>query len=118
MYIIQIEPYEGGARSPLQTWDGPNLPDGYAFCPDEFFDVFYSTNPAGFVNITVETVEVSEGMTAEVVTAMEVNWGAYNAYIAEHPVEPEPEPDPVAPTDDSAVWDALDKAYQEGVDSV
>ena len=27
-----------------------------------------------------------------------------------------PEPDP--PTDDSAVWDELDAAYQEGVDSV
>lgn len=27
-------------------------------------------------------------------------------------------PVPIPPTDDSAVWDALDAAYQEGVDSV
>ena len=35
---------------------------------------------------------------------------------------PEPEPSdpeaPVAPEDDMSVWDALDAAYQEGVDSV
>ena len=110
MYIIQIESFESGARPALQTWEKSTVPDGYAWCPDEFFDVFYSTNPSGFVNITVEN---------DTVTAMEVNWDAYNAYIAEHPVEPEPEPEPEpTPGDDSSVWDELDAAYQEGVDSV
>lgn len=31
--------------------------------------------------------------------------------------DPEPEPEP-SPSDDSSVWDELDAAYQEGVDSV
>ena len=107
MKIIFIEVNEDGARPPLQTWDNSNLPDGYAWCPDEFVDVFYSTTPSGFVNITVEN---------DIVTEMTVNQEALNAYIAEHPDEPEP----VEPTseDDSSVWDALDAAYQEGVDSV
>ena len=32
-------------------------------------------------------------------------------------VEPDPDPEPT-PGDDSSVWDELDAAYQEGVDSV
>lgn len=38
----------------------------------------------------------------------------------EYVYEPRPKPEPPepAPTDDSAVWDELDAAYQEGVDSV
>lgn len=76
MYIIMLEPYESGARSPLQTWGLPTLPEGYAWCPDEFYGVFYSTSPAGFVNITVE---------GDTVTAMEVNRAAYEAYVAENP---------------------------------
>lgn len=31
---------------------------------------------------------------------------------------PEPEPEPETPPGDSSVWDELDAAYQEGVDSV
>lgn len=76
MYIIIREPYENGGRSPLQTWSLPELPDGYAFCPDEFYGVFYSTSPAGFVNIEV---------TGDTVTAMEVNRAAYEAYVAANP---------------------------------
>lgn len=34
------------------------------------------------------------------------------------PEQPEPEKPEPAPADDSAVWDELDAAYQEGVDSV
>lgn len=83
MYIIMRKPYDNGARPPMQTWDLLTLPDGYAWCPDEFYDVFYSTSPAGFVNITVE---------GDTVTAMEVNYAAYEAYVAANPyVEPEKE---------------------------
>jgi hypothetical protein len=78
-----LEPYESGARSPLQTWDLPTLPEGYAWCPDEFYGVFYSTSPAGFVHITVE---------GDTVTAMTVNQEALDAYLASLPDEPEPEP--------------------------
>lgn len=109
MYVIKLDTDEYGARQALLTWEKSTVPTGFAFCPDEFFDVFYSTTPAGFVNITVEN---------DTVTAMEVNWDAYNAYVAEHPDIPdEPEPEPT-PGDDSSVWDELDAAYQEGVDSV
>lgn len=85
MYIIKRNAYENGIRPPLQTWSKPTPPEGYAFCPEEFFGVFYSTTPAGFVNITVEN---------DVVTAMEVNQEALDAYIASLPepvVSPEEE---------------------------
>lgn len=76
MYIIKRNAYENGSRPPLQTWSKPNLPEGYAFCPEEFFGVFYSTEIAGFVNIEVE---------GDVVTAMEVNQEALDEYIASLP---------------------------------
>lgn len=76
MYIIMRKPYENGARPPMQTWSAPTLPDGYVWCPDAFYDVFYSTSPAGFVHITVE---------GDTVTAMEVNRAAYEAYVAANP---------------------------------
>lgn len=80
MYIIAREANPLGNRPPMQTWSAPTLPDGYAWCPDEFYGVFYSTTPAGFVNITVD---------GDTVTAMEVNRAAYEAYVAANPpVEP------------------------------
>lgn len=91
MKIIVIEPYENGARPPLQDWGGAKPPDGYAWCEDVFADVFYSTDPAGFVDITVED---------DTVTAMTVNQAALDAYIASLPDEPdepaEPETEPTA----------------------
>ena len=87
MYIIQIEPFESGARPPLQAWNSQTIPEGYAACHEEFYSVFYSTTPAGFVNITVEGGRV---------TAMTVNQEALDKYIAEHPAEPETDPEPTA----------------------
>lgn len=102
MYIIKITPYENGARPPLQTWAGSVAPDGYAFCPDEFVEVFYSTNPAGFVNITVEN---------DTVTEMTVNQEALEAYIASLP---EPEPEPI----EGDVYDEMAAAIIEGVNEI
>lgn len=104
MYIIKITPYENGARPPLQTWAGSVAPDGYAFCPDEFVDVFYSTDPAGFVNIAVEN---------DIVTEMTINQEALDAYIASLP-EPEPEPEPV----EDVSYDDLASAIIEGVNEI
>ena len=73
MYIIKINVNADGSRPALQTWGGKTLPDGYAICPDDFYSVFYSTSPSGFVNVTVE---------GDTVTAMEVNNEALEAYIA------------------------------------
>lgn len=80
MYIIQKNATENGGRSALQSWSSVNIPNGYALCPDAFFDVFYSTTPAGFVNIE---------LSGNIVTAMTVNQEALDAYIASHPQEPE-----------------------------
>ena len=87
MYIIELVPFADGSRSPLQTWEFPILPDGYVWGPDAFYDVCYSTDPAGFVEITVEN---------NTVTAMTVNQAALEAYVAAHPVQPEAEPEPTA----------------------
>ena len=88
MKIILLTAFESGSRPPLQDWESTTLPDGYAWCPDEFAEVFYSTSPAGFVNITVEE---------DTVTEMTVNQEALDAYIASLP---EPEPVVVEPTAD------------------
>lgn len=77
MRIIKIEANPSGSRPPLQDWNDITPPEGYAFCPDEFIGVFYSTTPAGFVNITID-----DG----VVTAIEVNQDALDAYLAENPL--------------------------------
>ena len=71
MYIIQNEAFENGSRPPLHTWNSETIPEGYAICPDAFYDVFYSTTPAGFVNITV---------AGGTVMAMTVNQDALDAY--------------------------------------
>lgn len=92
MYIITKTAFEDGSRSALQTWKRSEPPEGCAICPDEFHSVFYSTSPAGFVNITV---------TDDTVTAMTVNQAAYDAYIAANPGVDEPsEPTESEPTAD------------------
>ena len=111
MYIIKKIANANGSRPPMQTWENTKLPSGYALCPDEFYNVFYSTTPAGFVNITVKD---------NVVTSMAVNQEALDAYIASLP-EPEPEPEPVPESDegDEAItWNELAQAYSEGVNSL
>ena len=93
MYIIKKTANENGSRPPLQTWPKRILPNGYAICPDEFYSVFYSTSPAGFVNITVDN---------DIVTSMEVNQTSLNEYIANHrdtePLEQEPTADEILNT--------------------
>jgi hypothetical protein len=76
MYIIKIDAYENGSRPPLQTWGGKTAPEGYAFCPDEFYERFYETEPAGFVDIKIEG-----GVVVEIAT----NWEALEAYLASIP---------------------------------
>lgn len=83
MYIIYDKQDEHGRYTTFQTWSGNTPPDNCFMCPDTFKDIFFSTNPGGFVNITVEN---------NTVTAMTVDTEAYNAYLASLP-EPEPEPD-------------------------
>ena len=90
MKIIKVTPSEIGSRPPVQDWAHKELPSGYAWCPDEFVELFYSTSPAGFVNITVEN---------EVVTGMTLNEEARMAYIASLPEPTEEEPSAQEDTD-------------------
>ena len=80
MFIIRIEANPSGSRPPLQSWNGATPPEGFAFLTDTQKDVFYSTTPAGFVNITVEE---QEGV--KYVTSIEVNQEALDAFKATLP---------------------------------
>lgn len=105
MYIILIDAYENGSRPALQLWNDSPAPFGFALCPDEFYDIFYSTEKVcGFVNITVED---------NIVTSMTVNQEALEAYIASLP-EPEPEPEPV----EDVNYNDLAAAIIEGVNEI
>lgn len=73
MKIVKIEKNQNGSRPALQDWSSPALPKGYAWCTDEFVSVFYSTSPAGFVNISTD---------GEFVVDMSVNETALNEYIS------------------------------------
>ena len=60
---------------------------------------------AGLIEVADE-VELEEGWVYD------FGSGMFSEYV-----EPEPYPEPT-PGDDSSMWDELDAAYQEGVDSV
>lgn len=76
MLIMKIEPYESGCRPPVQLWNLDTPPEGYAMCTQDQSDVFYSTNPGGFVDIT--TKENEDGIL--VVDTIKVNEKALEAY--------------------------------------
>ena len=83
MKIIRLEANPSGSRPPIQDWNGQELPEGYAYCPENFVELFYSTTPAGFVDI-----EVTDGT----VSNMTINQEALDAYIASLPTPQEPTP--------------------------
>ena len=101
MYLTQTKSIDG-AYPPLQSVRA----DGLLRFPEEFVPVFYPSDKrfAGFVNITDD---------GETVLTCEWNEKAYAAYAEAHPEQEEPEPE-----EPTSVWDELDAAYQEGVDSV
>ena len=80
MFIIRIEANANGSRPPMQSWNGATPPEGFALATDTQKDVFYSTTPAGFVNITVK-----EENGVKVVDTIEVNQEALDAYKATLP---------------------------------
>ena len=106
MKIILIDAYENGARPALQDWNNATPPEGYAWCPDEFVEVFYSTDPAGFVNIEID---------GDTVVHMTVNTDALEAYIASLPDEPEDEP---TVDDGELTVSDMANAIREGVNEV
>ena len=80
MFIIRIEANPNGSRPPMQSWNGATPPEGFALVTDTQKDVFYSTTPAGFVNITVK-----EENGVKVVDTIEVNQEALDAFKATLP---------------------------------
>ena len=94
MRIIEIKALDNGAHR-NQTFNGV-LPDGWSVVPDDM---------------------VCENFPFGEVTAEEVN--GVPTVVEWKPLPmPEPEPMPVPePEVESDVWDELDAAYQEGVNS-
>ena len=95
-YINPIQHEQGGYYPPQTTYA-----IGLVNFPDEFLDMFYEYN--GFVTLTIED---------ETVTAVEPNIEVWEAWKATLPTDK-----PTEPTSDMAIWDELDKAYTEGVNS-
>ena len=114
MYYINATPREtGDYGNPM----GQVFP-GCVALPDELLGPYIEAK--GFVFLELERAEevpiplLLQGILEfYVVTAVEVNQEALDAYLAEHPDQPEPEPEQ---TPD--VWDELANAIREGVDSV
>lgn len=94
MYRIEIAPLENGAHR-NQTYNGI-LPDGWALLPPGV------GTPQTLENFPFGAVEVEDIDGVPTVTK----------WTPGVMPEPEPEPEP-APT----VWDELDGAYQEGVNT-
>lgn len=101
MYLNPTKSIDG-AYPPLQSVRAAGL----LIFPEEFVSVFYPVDKrfAGFVNITDD---------GETVLTCKWNEEAYAAYAEAHP-----ETEPEEPESEKTVWDELDAAYQEGVDSV
>lgn len=86
MNIIVKTVYENGGYPPIQSWDRPSIPEGYAVWPDDLDTAdYYAYN--GFVTLTVEPVD-----GVDTVTKYEPNVEAWEAWKANLPQEPEPEP--------------------------
>lgn len=95
MRIIEIAPLANGAHR-NQSYPG-FVPDGWALVPDNL-------ETENFPFGEVEVAEVDGVMTVTKWTPGEIP-------------DPEPIPEP-EPEGETTVWDELDAAYQEGVDSV
>lgn len=81
MFYIKAQPNESGNYgNPM----GQPFP-GCVALPDELLDPYIQAR--GFVYLEIENGEV---------VAVEVNQDALDAYLAEHPDQPEPEPKPTS----------------------
>lgn len=97
MYIIKILANDNGSHD-NQTLHGV-LPDGWAILP---------MNPAELENFPFGAIAVDYSGAQPVVT----EWFAGTMPEPEEPEEVEP------PAEEPTVWDELDAAYQEGVNSI
>ena len=110
MRIIQKTPNESGAYPPIQEVSLAAVPEGCALVPDELdTSVFYAYG--GFVRLTVSEEDV--------VTAMEGDEEAYQAWEEAHPAweEAHPEPEP-REEPEYVTYADLAAAIREGVNAV
>lgn len=104
MKIISKEPNPSGAYPPIQEVNLSAVPEDNDIWPDTLeTETFYAYK--GFITPTVK-----DG----VVECYEPNTLLYEQWESEHPETDEAPEETTVPT----VWDELDAAYQEGVDSV
>lgn len=98
MKLIEILALDNGAHRNFTTDMEVPVPEGWAVIPEEM------EIPDTFPFVDIEIAEVEGVMTVTAVTPGVMP-------------EPEPQPEP-EPEVQLSVWDELDAAYQEGVDSV
>lgn len=93
MRIVKIEPNSNGSHN-NQTGRMLHFPEGWAVVPEDL-----DTPNFPFGNVTVENIDGVDTVVA---------WESL----------PMPEPEPETEHKTLSVWDELDAAYQEGVNSI
>ena len=107
-YYIQSSPAENGNYGNPQTVAF----EGAYHLPSNLLNDYLNT--MGFAVLAVETVQGEEDESERtVVTAVELNEAAYDAYIETHP--PGPEPEPPTPEDE---YNAALRALLTGVEVI
>ena len=104
--IVEITALSNGAHR-NQSWDGDIPPVGWAMIPEDM----ETPDTFPFVEIEVEEVSVMVDGGEE---PQEVKYMVVTSITAG--VMPEPAPTP-EPEPEKNVWDELDAAYQEGVNT-
>jgi hypothetical protein len=104
MLIVEIKALDNGAH---RNQDGSVLPSGWVVVPPEVGTMETLPN-FPFGDFEVEEIDGVQTMKKD----------SWMPLLMPEP-EPDPIPEPEEPsTDDTNVWDELDAAYQEGVDSI
>ena len=143
MHIICLTPLEPGVYNDHKAYHITTPPDGWAYIPEDFplpstfprlgsieaeemtytKDVFVEkevtkTREIETVDDEGNLVTVTEEYKDIEIVAEEQEYTMLTVTAMTKGTLPEPEPEPEAPSVDDSVWDELDAAYQEGVDSV
>lgn len=128
MHIICLTPLEPGVYNDHKADHIAAPPEGWAYIPEDFH--LPSTFPrlgsleaeektyTREVEVQMEGTDEDGNTKTEILTeTREYTMMTVTAMTEGTLPEPDPEPEPM-PEDDPTVWDELDAAYQEGVDSV
>lgn len=108
MLIIAKEPAANGGFPPLQPWAGQTPPETH-YQIKEGLDTSVFADHNGFVTLTV---------IRGIVTSMDPNTEAWEAWKETLPPDPDTDPDPGQDGSAYATWDSLAAAWREGVNSV